>query len=388
MHTINVSQMFEVLKNFWLAETTHEGDSPRMVPLFISYPGVGKTSTCRRFCAWLNETTESEWVLYDYSVLQSTPEDMRGAVSFVDLEDNLRVTSNCPPQNFPLEGYPQSAGGKNVFIFLDEVKTAPTLMQQLAACIVDGRVGDYKIDKTRTFVVLASNPDDTLGTFETPENLKNRVCEIHIKADPSEWLPWAFERHLHPYVTSFIQIFPNLLSHPKPQTSHGFPSPRVWENVSMFLDGRELDLSMPEFFFTPVMVGYLGPAVAHEFVTHCVTAGSKLNPRLVFEGKYSELPTKVSDSITLLDVCLYQVDWWIEQLQTNKELDVSDYINRFFRWMDTELDTSLVLNRMSLRSEEQRKALAEYLYSNPDTGQSREIYSKLCAQTLVPKTQD
>lgn len=385
MHTITVAQIPEYLKRFWEAEQKHDPSKPRMVLLFISYPGVGKTTCCKQFCEWLDANTDQEWVLYDYNLLQSTPEDLRGAVSFLDLEPDLKVTTNCPPQNFPIEGSPKSAGGKNVFIFLDEVKTASTLLQQLGASIIDGRVGDHKIDRNRTFVVLASNPDGTLGTFQTPDNLRNRVCEVHVVADTDEWLEWAYDNKIHPLITSFIQVYPNLLSQPKPETSHGFPSPRVWENMSMFLDTQDVDMSMPEFFLTPVAVGYLGPTVAHEFVNHCVHAAVKLNPRLVFEGKYSELPTKVSDTITLLDACLYILDTWVERATPEQVDELVDPINRFFTWLAEKVDVGLVLNRMSLRTEDHKKRLAQFLFSYPDLKPASEVYSKLCAQAIEKK---
>ena len=62
--------------------------------------------------------------------------------------------------------------------------------------------------------------------------LINRMFHVQLKADPNQWLTWAYENEVHPWVTDYITQRPDHLFTNPPKTEEPYSTPRSWHCLS------------------------------------------------------------------------------------------------------------------------------------------------------------
>ncbi len=62
--------------------------------------------------------------------------------------------------------------------------------------------------------------------------LINRMVHVQLRADVTDWLDWAYDQQIHPWVLQYIETRPDHLWSQPPKTEEPFSSPRAWHMLS------------------------------------------------------------------------------------------------------------------------------------------------------------
>lgn len=313
---VNLTQTRNLILNMLATERL---SGVRQTPILEGPPGNGKTAIVGDICRELDELDRKQggpgWELVSFRLSQCDPTDLKG-VPVYDKIGGVEVCTYAPPKIFPLIGIPESADGKNVLLFLDELKQATPVIQQLAANIIDGRIGDYNIDLSRCFIVAAGNrKEDMAATFDVPRNVVSRVVWLSVVATFGEWENWAIENQLHPHVISYLKDNTTVFNQQPPAVQKPYGTPRTWHKVSCYMNYMgeswfDDDLSLIH------LIGCVGGGTAHDFKQFCATANEKFNVTALFDGTLKKVPDNKSMLFSLILQSCYRLNNWAEETQT------------------------------------------------------------------------
>jgi len=351
---ITLTQAREVL---WRCYNIEQATGVRYTPMFIGAPGNGKSSIVEQFTleldAKLRENGGAGAICVPFRLAQCDPTDLKGVPVYLEL-NGKKVCSYAPPRNIPLKGLPDSADGKFAVLFLDELPQALPTIQNLASNIVDGKIGDYEIDFSRCFIVVAGNrKEDKAAVYDTPNNVRNRVDTLIVNITFSEWETWAMDRGLSPFVIGYLKAHTEFFNMIPPDNGGAYATPRVWEKVScdIVTTGEQWGSSDATL---PMLVGLVGQGPAHDFYQFYTTTKDKYQLTDILKGK--DLNVTEQDVIYRL---IYEAVYWINTniqpliqkaayLQappTEKagvldglmlKADIVDGINNIYKWVDKD----------------------------------------------------
>ena len=98
--------------------------------------------------------------------------------------------------------------------------------------IHERRIGEYHLP-TGSIVIGAGNRAQDSAIVKTMSSaLINRMFHVQLKADPTQWLNWAYEEGLHPWVINYITQRPDHLFSEPPKTEEPYSTPRSWHMLS------------------------------------------------------------------------------------------------------------------------------------------------------------
>ncbi len=184
-------------------------------PVFIwGAPGIGKSALVEKFSI--------EVGLPCVSLLgsQLAPEDIIG------IPQIRGETSEFLP--------PKMIARKEPYVlFLDELNACSQEVQKAFYSLIhERRVGEYHLP-AGSIVIGAGNRSQDGAIVKTMSSaLINRMFHVQMKADPSQWLAWAYENHLHPWVTDYISQRPDHLFSEPPKNEEPYSTPRSWHMLS------------------------------------------------------------------------------------------------------------------------------------------------------------
>jgi MoxR-like ATPase len=213
-------------------------------------PGVGKSDIVRQLAE------ERGARLFDLRLTTIEPQDLRGLPYY---DHATRRTLWYRPEDLPDDpGHP-------AVLFLDELTAAPPhLHPAVYGLLQERRVGPHQLPAS-VFVVAAGNMvEDGAVAYEMGSALSDRLVHLLVEASADDWLArYAVPRGLHPAVTAFIRIRPDLLESTGSAAAGDAiiaTTPRSWERVSRIV------AAVTDRRLRQVMVaGTVGRAVAAEF---------------------------------------------------------------------------------------------------------------------------
>ncbi len=217
-------------------------------PVFLwGPPGVGKSQIVAQTAA------EMGYELKDIRAVMLDPVDLRGIPRITP----GGKTQWCAPSFLPAPG--EASRG---ILFLDELNTAPPLVQ--AACyqlILDRRIGEYVLPEGWVVIAAGNREQDRSVTHRMPTALANRMVHLEIEVSTEDWLLWADGAGIRPEVSAFIRFRPKLLHDFDPRSaSKAFATPRSWAFVSAILDAAPAPSVEYDLYR-----GTVGDAAAAEF---------------------------------------------------------------------------------------------------------------------------
>lgn len=119
-------------------------------------------------------------------------------------------------------------------LFLDELSAAPQDIQVAGyQLLLDREIGGFKLPDNILVIAAGNRPQDGAVANDMGTAQCDRLTHYQIKVSANEWLEWAIENELHPYVISFINAQKESLH--EPHNAVAFPTPRSWEAVSKYL---------------------------------------------------------------------------------------------------------------------------------------------------------
>ena len=202
--TVTQSELLEILLNI----------AP-VRPVFIwGAPGIGKSSLVEQFAKDLG--------LPCVSLLgsQLAPEDIIGIPRI-----NGETSEFLPPKMI--------ARKEPYVLFLDELNACSQEVQKaFYSLIYERRIGEYHLP-TGSIVIGAGNRAQDSAIVKTMSSaLINRMFHVQMKADARQWIKWAQENDLHPWVVDYIIQRPDHLFCEPPKTEQPFSTPRSWHMLS------------------------------------------------------------------------------------------------------------------------------------------------------------
>jgi len=213
-------------------------------------PGVGKTEIVETLAGEIGAR------LFDLRLTTIEPQDLRG-LPYYDHDTGKTVWYR--PEDLPDDPATPAV------LFLDELTAAPPMLQPVVyGLLQERRVGRHRLPGSVMIVAAGNAVEDGAIAHDLGTALSDRLVHLRIEASAADWLDnVALPRGLHPAVTAFIRIRPDLLETTEAALNRGetvFATPRSWVRVSDIMGSvtdRALRRAMVE--------GTLGSAVAAEF---------------------------------------------------------------------------------------------------------------------------
>jgi hypothetical protein len=215
-------------------------------PVFIwGAPGIGKSSIVEHFAA--------EVGLPCVSLLgsQLAPEDIIGVPQITDGRSIF-----CPPRLIARE--------EAYCLFLDELNACSQEVQKAFYSLIhDRRLGEYHLPPGSIIIGAGNRAQDNAIVKPMSSALVNRMFHVELVASHRDWLEWAGQNGLHPYVIEYIGLRPDHLWQQPPKTEEPFSTPRSWHMLSDALTSYGADISDKQMEI--LAGGCLSPAHATQF---------------------------------------------------------------------------------------------------------------------------
>lgn len=243
---VSAGDALDVLRAGWAAQAAGQLTASWMLH---GAPGVGKTQIVTQLADEVGAR------LHDLRLTTIEPQDLRGLPYY---DHAAQRTLWYPPEDLPLDGAP-------AILFLDELTAAaPTLQPTVYGLLQERRVGRTRLPDTVMIVAAGNMVEDGAVAYEMGTGLSDRLIHMQVRATAADWIDrYAVPRGLHPAVTAFIRVRPDLLETTDQALAQGHMiacTPRSWERVSQILgavgDRRQRQI---------LIAGSVGDAVAAEF---------------------------------------------------------------------------------------------------------------------------
>lgn len=245
-------------------------------PVFIwGAPGIGKSSLVVKFA--------DEVGLPCVSLLgsQLAPEDIIG------IPQIKGETSEFLP--------PKMIARKEPYVlFLDELNACFQEVQKAFYSLIhEKRIGEYHLPEGSIVIGAGNRAQDSAIVKTMSSALINRMFHVQLKADPKQWLAWAYEANLHPWVIGYITQRPDHLFSEPPKTEEPYSTPRSWHMLSDALNeygaGRN---EISETILKTITFGCISASHAGMFLAYTKQLGNRhmLNDIIKGEAKWPAKP--------------------------------------------------------------------------------------------------
>ena len=130
-------------------------------------------------------------------------------------------------------------------LFFDELTNATKQTQSVIFKIVLERFVNnrWPLPKNARIVAAGNDRSESTAAHDLAEPLFGRFAHIYIRTTVENWMPWAVQNRINPYVLEFIANNDLYLRTPYTGTE-GNADPRRWEMVSKVLDASGNDFSL------------------------------------------------------------------------------------------------------------------------------------------------
>jgi hypothetical protein len=268
-------------------------------PVFLwGAPGIGKSSLVRAFAESLG--------LECVSLLgtQLAPEDLIGVPQ---IRDGRSVF--CPPEMI--------ARDEPYCLFLDELNAAtPDVQKAFYSLILDRRIGGYELPAGSIVIGAGNRATDNALARPIASALINRLAHVHLRASTTDWLVWAGEHGIHPWVVDYIVDRPDHLWSAPPKTEEPFSTPRSWHMLSDTL--HSFGPGLDEETLKVLAHGMLTPAHAVAFCGYAKIVRNAYGIEAILKGD-APWPHRVEDR----DLLYYLADSFrgrlVKELPQSKE---------------------------------------------------------------------
>ena len=227
-------------------------------PVFIwGAPGIGKSALVEKFAA--------EVGIPCVSLLgsQLAPEDIIGIPQIQD-----DVSTFLPPKMI--------ARKEPYVLFLDELNACSHEVQKAFYSLIhERRIGEYHLPAGSIVIGAGNRAQDSAIVKTMSSALINRMFHVQLKADPKQWLNWAYEEDLHPWVINYITQRPDHLFSEPPKTEEPYSTPRSWHMLSDALKEYHAEEgNMPEPMFKMITYGCISVSHAGMFMAFVKQLGN------------------------------------------------------------------------------------------------------------------
>lgn len=247
-------------------------------PVFIwGAPGIGKSALVEKFAA--------EVGLPCVSLLgsQLAPEDIIGIPQIQD-----EVSTFLPPKMI--------ARKEPYVLFLDELNACSQEVQKAFYSLIhERRIGEYHLPVGSIVIGAGNRAQDSAIVKTMSSALINRMFHVQLKADPAQWLNWAYEENLHPWVINYITQRPDHLFSEPPKTEEPYSTPRSWHMLSDALKEYHVETNdIPEAMLKMITYGCISASHAGMFLAFIKQLGNTHLLADIIKGE-AKWPSKPED---------------------------------------------------------------------------------------------
>lgn len=238
-------------------------------PVFIwGAPGIGKSALVQKFA--------DDVGLECVSLLgsQLAPEDIIG------IPQIKGETSQFMP--------PKMIARKEPYVlFLDELNACSQEVQKAFYSLIhEKRIGEYHLPNGSVVIGAGNRSQDGAIVKTMSTALINRMFHVQLVADPKQWLDWAYESSLHPWVIDYITERPDHLFSEPPKTEEPYSTPRSWHMLSDALKEYGAgEKDVPEKILRVLAYGSVSSSHAGMFLAFVKQLGNKNLLKEIIKGE-------------------------------------------------------------------------------------------------------
>jgi len=228
-----------------------------LVPMIKGSPAIGKSDIVRQVAK------EHNLKVIDFRLSQADPTDLNG---FPNLNADRTKAGYVPMETFPIEGDDIPEGYAGWLLFLDEINSAPLMVQAAAyKLILDRMVGQRHIHKNVAIIGAGNLETDKAITHKLNPAIQTRLAHFTLVVVAKLWDEWAVKHNIDYRIRSFIKFKPENLYQFKPDHNNDtFPSPRTWEFCSKLVT----DYKTIPAEDIPLLASVVDEAAAREFYAY------------------------------------------------------------------------------------------------------------------------
>ncbi|MDY4078015.1 MAG: MoxR family ATPase [Clostridium sp.] len=222
----------------------------------------------------------------------------------VGLECVSLLGSQLAPED--IIGIPQIKGDYSVFVppkiiarkepyclFLDELNACSQEVQKAFYSLIhEKRVGEYYLPEGSIIIGAGNRAQDSAIVKPMSSALINRMFHVELKVSTKQWLSWASENNIHPYIIEYITLRPDHLFSPPPKTEEAFSTPRSWHMLSDAMNEYKNDLK--EETLKILAYGTLSPNHAGQFIAFIKQVKNRYKLSSIISGE-EPWPNKPED---------------------------------------------------------------------------------------------
>jgi hypothetical protein len=112
--------------------------------------------------------------------------------------------------------------------------------------------------------------------------LMNRMIHVHLKISHRDWLEWAGQSGIHPFILEYIQTRPDHLWSSPPKHEEPFSSPRAWHMLSDAL--KEYGDNLSDEYLQVLAYGCVTPHHAGQFKAFVKQVRSQYRLTAIIKG--------------------------------------------------------------------------------------------------------
>lgn len=306
----------------------------RQRPVFLwGPPGIGKSELVHDIAAELDAP------VIDLRMALLDPTDVRG-IGFYNPQTN--TMDWAPPVDLPSKEFAKKY--KYVFLFLDEMNSAPPAVQAAAyQLILNRRIGQYHLPENVVIIAAGNRETDKGVTYRMPAPLANRFVHFEMRVDFESWLNWAVTHNVHADVIGYLsQHKMDLFDFSPMSISRSFATPRSWSFVSEILQEPMDDKQVLD-----VISGTVGEGIAHKFNGHRKWSGQLPDAKDVVEGKVKDLKvTEISAQYSLMINLCYELK---ERFEANRNKPTDEWhknVDNMIRYIMDNFSAELTIMGM------------------------------------------
>jgi len=313
-------------------------------PVFIwGAPGIGKSSLVQEFA--ISVGLDCVTLLGS----QLAPEDIIGVPRIIDGKSSF-----CPPASI--------ARDEPYCLFLDELNACSHEVQKsFYSLINEKQIGEYQLPKGSIVIGAGNRAQDNAIVRPMSSALMNRLVHVNLTASHRDWLKWAMNNSIHPWIVEYIQNRPDHLWAQPPKTEEPFSTPRSWHMLSDAL--KEYSDNISDFTVEALSCGCLSPKHAVQFQGFVKQIHSRYALSSIIKGE-TKWPKKPEDRDILYFLAQSFRAHLIKELPEKKETQSAKSKNLAYNakaLIKQLAGISLEIAQLVVAKEEGEKGLPDWL---------------------------
>lgn len=209
------------------AETSELYIRAGIIPLLISAPGVGKTTTATRIAKALNAQLRC-------IRLNNIPAEEVAGMQYVDRDGERAI--HLPPRWMP---NPDGSDGP-VLILIDEITQAPDENRKaIMSALLERYLADTRLPDNCYFMACGNSEEDGTNVYHFDRATADRFGVLRVKTDVETWCnDYAPGEDVDITIVAFLRIRPDMFEM-SAEAAKGdnvvAPSPRTWVAVDRYV---------------------------------------------------------------------------------------------------------------------------------------------------------